>query len=233
MQKVSGWCSFLHHLNGNLEPTWNSKWGKAALSWAALLRLEVPTWFYNFRWLLHVSYKGNFLHVFLTTAPLWRLLRQSAVLPFFRTTASRGSLGEQATWTQVLSLKCFFQCSRFIFSSPPYSRPIDASQSWVAAKSNLTCLSRTAPMTIPGGSDVGKSFMLCTTKSTWAPDFLIAIKILLNGVTTRLSNSDQNPFELTTWPASKATSSSLVKRDFSPILESALSNTLSPNVDIW
>ena len=27
----------------NLE-TWNSRWGKAALSWAALRKLEVPTW---------------------------------------------------------------------------------------------------------------------------------------------------------------------------------------------
>ena len=36
-----------------------------------------------------------------------------------------------------------------------------------------TWRSRTAPITIPGGSDVGKSFMLCTTKSTWFQTFLL------------------------------------------------------------
>jgi hypothetical protein len=53
-------------------------------------------------------------------------------------------------------------------------------------------------MAIPGGSEVGKSFNECTTKSTQLVE--------------------------------RAASSSLVKRDFSPIFGKGMSRTLSPNV---
>ena len=196
MQKVSGWCSFLHHLNGNLEPTWNSKWGKAALSWAALLRLEVPTWFYNFRWLLHVSYKGNFLHVFLTTAPLWRLLRQSAVLPFFRTTASRGSLGEQATWTQVLSLKCFvfFSVLPFHFLLPTLLQTHRCIPELGSSKKSSHLPLKHSTNDHPWWQRRGQIFHAVHHK-VHLSSRLSNVLILLNGVTTRLFNSDQNSFE--------------------------------------
>ena len=55
----------------------------------------------NFCILPRCSKSGNFLHLLLTTAPLWRFWRPSTVLPFFRITASRGSLGEEVIWTWI------------------------------------------------------------------------------------------------------------------------------------
>ena len=92
----------------NLE-TWNSRWGKAALSWAALRKLEVPTWqiiVIQNTYVLQILFQSKFTKCYfisrwlifsmlvscrLTTAPLWRLWRPFTVLPFFRITASRGS----------------------------------------------------------------------------------------------------------------------------------------------
>ena len=44
----------------NLE-TWNSRWGKAALSWAALRKLEVPTW--------HITIHCNPKHLCIADSP--------------------------------------------------------------------------------------------------------------------------------------------------------------------
>lgn len=145
----------------NLEPTWNSKWGKAALSWAALLRLEVPTWFSK-----------------VTSPTIYRSFSPQRLFEgswgHLQCCLSLGSLHHVDPWRDEAIWTCLYPTNVFIISLHPPT----ILQRWVAAKNlphhhHRTWRSRTAPMTIPGGSEVGKSFMLCTTKSTWGPGFLV------------------------------------------------------------